>query len=192
MGAGVSFRTKAREDGVNKTALNKTVSNPRALNNLSAAEKESEESVNLIDMTMPSVVAKAEENSNILKRHLSEGILASKEAVTSCVELLKFSCSMDEEEEIKTAALSFVIENDIPGLIFQVYKALLTKYPDLLNYDREKDKVGEYNLFMYFIKIEHYMAAWRYEVEKDFTRLLLLHVKYFSMFAEKFHISAWL
>ena len=39
------------------------------------------------------------------------------------------------------------------------------------------------------------MAAWWneicFQVEKDFTRLLRLHVKYFSMFAEKFHISAW-
>ena len=143
MGAGASHRTKAREDSFNKAASNKTTSNPRDMNNLSAAEKESEENVNLMDMTMPSVIAEAEENSNILKRHLSEGIVASKEVVTCCVELLKFSCSMDEDVEIKTAALSFVIEKGIPGLLFQVYKALLTKYPDLLKYDREKDKVGE-------------------------------------------------
>ena len=143
MGAGASHRTKAREDSFNKTASNKTTSNPRDMNNLSAAEKEFEENVNLMDMTMPSVIAEAEENSNILKRHLSEGIVASKEVVTCCVELLKFSCSMDEDVEIKTAALSFVIEKGIPGLLFQVYKALLTKYPDLLKYDREKDKVGE-------------------------------------------------
>lgn len=143
MGAGASHRTKAREDSFNKTASNKTTSNPRDMNNLSTAEKESEENVNLMDMTMPSVIAEAEENSNILKRHLSEGIVASKEVVTCCVELLKFSCSMDEDVEIKTAALSFVIEKGIPGLLFQVYKALLTKYPDLLKYDREKDKVGE-------------------------------------------------
>ena len=141
MGAGASHRIKAREDSFNKTASNKTASKPRGMNNLSAEEKESKENVNLKDMTMPTVIAEAKENSNILKRHLSEGIVASKEVVTCCVELLKFSCSMDEEEEIKTAALSFVIENDIPGLIFQVYKALLAKYPDLLKYDREK--VGE-------------------------------------------------
>ena len=148
MGAGASHRTKAREDSFNMTASNKTTSctsNPRDIhvNNLSAAEKESEENVNLMDMAIPSVMAEAEENSNILKRHLSEGIVASKEVVTCCVELLKFSCSMDEEVEIKTAALSFVIEKGIPGLLFQVYKALLRKYPDLLKYDREKDKVGE-------------------------------------------------
>lgn len=143
MGAGASHRTKASEDSFNKTVSNKTASNPRDINNLSAAEKKSEENENLRHMTMPSVIAEAEENLNILKRYLSEGIVASKEVVTCCVELLKFSCSMDEDEEIKTAALTFVIENDIPGLIFQVYKALLTKYPDLLKYDREKDKVGE-------------------------------------------------
>ena len=143
MGAGASHSPKAKEDSFNKTASNnasnKIASNPRDINNLSAAEEESD----LVDMTMPSVIVDLEENSKILKRQLSEGILASKEVVTSCVELLKFSCSMDEDEEIKTAALSFVIENDIPRLIFQVYKALLTKYPDLLKYDREKDKVGE-------------------------------------------------
>lgn len=143
MGAGASHRTKASEDSFNKTASNKTASNPRDINNLSAAEKKSGENVNLRHMTMPSVIAEAEENLNILKRYLSEGIVASKEVVTCCVELLKFSCSMDEDEEIKTAALTFVIENDIPGLIFQVYKALLTKYPDLLKYDREKDKESE-------------------------------------------------
>jgi len=146
MGAGASHRTKAREDSLNKTASNKTASNanPSDINNLSAVEKESEEKENLMDRTMPPVFAKAEEKSNALKKHLSEGILARKEVVTCCVELLKFSCSMDElDEEMKTAALSFVIENEIPRLIFQVYKALLTKYPDLLKYDREKDKVGE-------------------------------------------------
>ena len=143
MGAGASHSPKAKEDSFNKTASNKIASNPRDINNLSAAEEESEGNINLVDMTMPSVIVDLEENSKILKRQLSERILASKEVVTSCVELLKFSCSMDEDEEIKTAALSFVIENDIPRLIFQVYKALLTKYPDLLKYDREKDKVGE-------------------------------------------------
>lgn len=143
MGAGASHRTKAKEDNFHKTASNKIASSPRDINNLSAAEKESEANLNLVDTTMPSVIVEAEENSNILKRHLSEGILASKEVVTCCVELLKFSCSMDEDEEIKTAALTFVMENDIPRLIFQVYKALLTKFPDLLKYDREKDKVGE-------------------------------------------------
>lgn len=146
MGAGASHRTKAREDSLNKTISNKTASNanPSDINNLSAVEKESEEKANLMDRTMPPVIAKAEEFSNALKKHLSEGILARKEVVTCCVELLKFSCSMDElDEEMKTAALSFVIENEIPRLIFQVYKALLTKYPDLLKYDREKDKVGE-------------------------------------------------
>lgn len=146
MGAGASHRTKAREDSLYKTASNKTASNanPSDINNLSAVEKESEEKANLMDRTMPPVFAKAEENSNALKKHLSEGILARKEVVTCCVELLKFSCSMDElDEEMETAALSFVIENEIPRLIFQVYKALLTKYPDLLKYDREKDKVGE-------------------------------------------------
>lgn len=145
MGAGASHRTKAREDSLSKTPSNKTASNanPSDINNLSAAEKESEEKANLMNRTMPPVIAKAEENSNALKKHLSEGILARKEVVTCCVELLKFSCSIDEDEEIKTAALSFVIENETPRLIFQVYKALLTKYPDLLKYDREKDKVGE-------------------------------------------------
>ena len=138
MGTGASHRTKAREESFNKTA-----SNPGDINNLSAAEKEYKEKANIMARKMPSVIAKAAENSNFLKRHLSEGILASKEVVTCCVELLKFSCSMDEDEEIKTAALSFVIENDVPELIFQVYKAILTKYPDLLKYDREKDKVGE-------------------------------------------------
>lgn len=146
MGSAASHRTKAREHF--RKFETETGSNNSDVNNFSAAEKESEEKANLMDMTMPSVIAEAEENSNVLRRHLSGGILASKEVVTCCVELLKFSCSMDENEEVKTAALSFVIENDIPRLIFQVYKALLTKYPDLLQYDREKDKVGDLILFV--------------------------------------------
>ena len=148
MGAGASHRTKAREHFRRFESSNKTPSNSRGVNNSSATEKESEKKANLMDTRMSSVIAEAVENSNVLRRHLSEGILASKEVVTCCVELLKFSCSMDEDEEIKTAALSFVIDNDIPRLIFQVYKALLTKYPDLLKYDREKDKVGDLILFV--------------------------------------------
>ena len=143
MGAGASHSTKGFNKTASNNASNTMASNPRHINNLSAAEKESERNINRVDMTMPSVIVVLEENSNILKRHLSEGNLSSKEVVTCCLELLKVSCSIDEDKEIKTAALRFVIENDIPRLICQVYKALLTKYPDLLKYDREKDQVGE-------------------------------------------------
>ena len=83
-------------------------------------------------------LTEAEKNVNVLKTHLSDGDLASEEVVSCCVELLKFSCTVDE---IETAAVSFVLEKNIPALIFEIYGALLAKYPDVTKYDREKGKV---------------------------------------------------
>ncbi|XP_078359598.1 uncharacterized protein LOC144644064 isoform X1 [Oculina patagonica] len=142
MGAGASHR-KHRKVELQKFQSSNKTSNFRDVNNFPAAQSEPEEKTNFTDMETLSVIAEAERNVNVLKSHLSERTLASKKAVTCCVELLKFSCSMDEDEEIKTAALNFVMENDIPLLIFQVYGALLTKYPDAVKYDREKDKETE-------------------------------------------------
>lgn len=48
---------------------------------------------------------------------------------------------MDESEEIKTAAVTFVLDKNIPTLIFKIYGPLLAKYPDVTKYDREKVKV---------------------------------------------------
>lgn len=146
MGAGASQR-KDRKVELQKFQSSNKTSNIRDVNNFSATQSEPEEKSTFKDMEMPTVIAEAERNANALKRHLSEGTLASKEVVTCCVELLKFSCSMDEDEDIKSAALNFVMENDIPKLIFQIYGALLTKYPDLMKYDREKDKVIEFKSF---------------------------------------------
>lgn len=140
MGAGASHR-KSREVEPQKFQSSNKSSNFRDVNNSFATQPEPEEKENLQDMELPSVIAEAERNTNLLKRHLSEGTLASKEVVTCFVELLKFSCSMDENEEIKTASLNFVMKNDIPRLIYQICGALLVKYPDLVKHDREKEKV---------------------------------------------------
>ena len=48
---------------------------------------------------------------------------------------------MDESEEIKTAAVTFVLDKNIPTLIFKIHEPLLAKYPDVTKYDREKVKV---------------------------------------------------
>ena len=86
----------------------------------------------------------AETCAKDLKSHLSDGTVASKEVVTCCMELLKFSCSVDESEECKTAAVHFLLEKNIPGLIYEIYGALLAKYPDVTNYDREKVEVRDH------------------------------------------------
>lgn len=88
----------------------------------------------------------AETCAEDLKTHLSDGTVASKEVVTCCMELLKFSCSVDESEEFKTAAVHFLLEKNIPGLIYEIYGALLAKYPDVTNYDREKVEGSEENI----------------------------------------------
>lgn len=143
MGSGASH-SKARKDDFQKFQSADKTSNFRDVNNFSAAETaELDEKANFKDMETPSIFSEAERSINVLKTHLLEGTLASKEVVTCCVELLKFSCSMDEDEAIKTAALDFVIEKDIPRLMFEIYGTLSAKYPDLVKYDREKQKVSE-------------------------------------------------
>ena len=49
---------------------------------------------------------------------------------------------MDESEEIKTTAVNFVLGQNIAGIIFEIYRALLEKYPEVVKYDREKVEVS--------------------------------------------------
>lgn len=51
---------------------------------------------------------------------------------------------MDESEELKTAAVNFVLKMNIPGLILEIYGALITRYTEVANFDREKVKVSEF------------------------------------------------
>lgn len=115
---GVFYCIKVSEDSFNKIVLNKIVLNFCDINNLLVVEKKFGENVNFRYMIMFLVIVEVEENLNILKRYLLEGIVVSKEVVICCVEFLKFFCFMDEDEEIKIVVLIFVIENDIFGLIF--------------------------------------------------------------------------
>ena len=84
------------------------------------------------------LLSNEEKTVQILKTLLSDGTLANKDVVSCCVELLKFSCSMDESEELKTAAVDFVLKMNVPGLILEIYRALITKYPEVASFDREK------------------------------------------------------
>ena len=57
-------------------------------------------------------------------------------------------------------------------------------------------KVKWFTISLVFILIEHYMAAWGYEIsllvsKKYFACLLRSLEKYFSALEEKFRISAW-
>ena len=88
------------------------------------------------------VLSKAQKSANVLKEFLSDGNIASAEGVSCCEDLLKFSGTMDESEEIKTTAVNFVLGQNIAGIIFEIYRALLEKYPEVVKYDREKVKVS--------------------------------------------------
>ena len=89
-----------------------------------------------------SVLSRAQKSVNVLKEFLSEGNIASAEGVSCCEDLLKFSGTMDESEEIKTTAVNFVLGQNIAGIIFEIYRALLEKYPEVVKYDREKVEVS--------------------------------------------------
>ena len=128
-------------------------------NSLTTDAKQAE-NTNLQDMELSSTVqhqpniksllSNAEQTVQTLTSHVSDGTLANKDVVSCCVELLKFSCSMDESEELKTAAVDFVLKMNIPGLILEIYGALLTKYSEVANFDREKVKVSEFFLKVSF------------------------------------------
>lgn len=57
---------------------------------------------------------------------------------------------MDESEELKTAAVNFVLKMNIPGLILEIYGALITRYTEVANFDREKVKVSEFFFLSFF------------------------------------------
>ena len=88
------------------------------------------------------VLRRAKKSANALKEFLSDENIASVEGVSCCVDLLKFSGTMDESEEIKTTAINFVLGQNIGGIIFEIYRALLEKYPEVVKYDREKVEVS--------------------------------------------------
>lgn len=88
------------------------------------------------------VLSKAKKSANVLKEFLSDGNIANAEGVSCCEDLLKFSGTMDESEEIKTTAVNFVLGQNIAGIIFEIYRALLEKYPEVVKYDREKVEVS--------------------------------------------------
>lgn len=88
------------------------------------------------------VLSRAQKSANVLKEFLSDGNIASAEGVSCCEDLLKFSGTMDESEEIKTTAVNFVLGQNIAGIIFEIYRALLEKYPEVVKYDREKVEVS--------------------------------------------------
>ena len=88
------------------------------------------------------VLCRAKKSANVLKELLSDENIASVEGVSCCVDLLKFSGTMDESEEIKTTAINFVLGQNIGGIIFEIYRALLEKYPEVVKYDREKVEVS--------------------------------------------------
>ena len=149
MGSGVS-RSKSKRVELQKLQSDDNASNLQDVNNCLT---EQENTSALRDMDSSSVVqnqpgvktmlSDIENTIDVLKTHLSDETLASKDAVSRCVEILKFSCFLDENEEIKTAAVDFLLEKHIPGLIFEIYGALLAKYPDVTKYDREKVEVSE-------------------------------------------------
>ena len=144
MGSGASNH-KSSKGELQKLRTPSKTSNLGDVNNFSASGTQSEEKPNSADMETPSHFTEADRNTDELKRHLSERSLASKDVVACCVELLKFSFNIDETKEIQAASEEFVVKKDIPHLIFEIYTALLAKYPDLVKYDREKDKVSEFN-----------------------------------------------
>lgn len=88
------------------------------------------------------VLSRAQKSANVLKEFLSDGNIASAEGVSCCEDLLKFSGTMDESEDIKTTSVNFVLGQNIAGIIFEIYRALLEKYPKVVKYDREKVEVS--------------------------------------------------
>ena len=122
-----------------------------------------EENTNLQDMEHSStennqpntkaLLSNEEKTVQILKTLLSDGTLANKDVVSCCVELLKFSCSMDESEELKTAAVDFVLKMNVPGLILEIYRALITKYPEVASFDREKVIIKVSEILLKVLKV---------------------------------------
>ena len=157
MGSGVS-RTKSCKVVLQKLPsadnCDKLAANLHDEQNSLTTDAKQDENTNLQEMELSSTVqnqpniksllSNAEKTVQILTTHVSEGTLANKDVVSCCVELLKFSCSMDESEELKTAAVNFVLKMNIPGLILEIYRALITKHPGVANFDREKVKVSEF------------------------------------------------
>ena len=88
------------------------------------------------------ILSRAQKSANVLKEFLSDGNIASAEGVSCCEDLLKLSGTMDESEQIKTTSVNFVLRQNIAGIIFEIYRALLEKYPEVVKYDREKVEVS--------------------------------------------------
>lgn len=144
MGTGASSHTVSKGEPQMSPTPNKT-SNISEAKNILASGTQSEEKANYVEMNAPSNLTEADRNTDELKRHLSEGSLARKEVVTCCVELLKFSFTIDETEEIQATSEEFVLKKDIPHVVFEIYTSLLTNYPTLVSFDREKDEETEYD-----------------------------------------------
>ena len=143
MGTGASSHTVSKGEPQTSQTPNKT-SNISEAKNILASGTQSEEKANYVEMNAPSNLTEADRNTDELKRHLSEGSLARKEVVTCCVELLKFSFTIDETEEIQATSEEFVLKKDIPHVVCEIYTSLLTNYPTLVSFDREKDEVSEF------------------------------------------------
>lgn len=143
MGTGASSHTVSKGEPQMSQTPNKT-SNISEAKNILASGTQSEEKANYVEMNAPSNLTEADRNTDELKRHLSEGSLARKEVVTCCVELLKFSFTIDETKGIQATSEEFVLKKDIPHVVFEIYTSLLTNYPTLVSFDREKDEVSEF------------------------------------------------
>ena len=186
MGSGVS-RPKSSKVVLQKLPsadnCDKLATNLHDGQNSLTTDAKQEENTNVREMELSSTVknqpniksllANAEKTVQILTSHVSEGTLANKDVVSCCVELLKFSGSMDESEELKTAAVNFVLKMNIPGLILEVYGALITKYPNVANFDREKVKVSEI-----FFKVSFFLTFQKFqtsiESEKSARRICVI------------------
>jgi len=143
MGSGVSHnRLKKVEQ--QKESVNDN--DHRHVNCVNNSEQEKKETIKPMEApnnsSFGSVLSRAQKSANFLKEFLSEGNIASAEGVSCCEDLLKFSGTMDESEEIKTTAVNFVLGQNIAGIIFEIYRALLEKYPEVVKYDREKVEVS--------------------------------------------------